>query len=96
MKDVFSVVVRPLLTEKTTDVGGQAHRYCFEVKSAANKIEIRQAVEQLFGVKVASVRTLVQRGKEKRFGKFHGRRSNWKKAYVTLQEGHEIDLLANS
>lgn len=96
MKDVFSVVVRPLLTEKTTDAGGSGRLYCFQVKSAANKIEIRQAVEQLFGVKVATVRTLVQRGKEKRFGRFHGQRSNWKKAYVTLQDGHEIDLLAGS
>lgn len=96
MKDLFNIVVRPILTEKTTAQGDDESRYCFQVNADANKIEIRQAVEKLFGVKVVGVRTLRQRGKVKRFGRFHGKRSNWKKAYVTLAEGHNIDLLAGA
>lgn len=96
MKDLFDVVVRPVLTEKTAGVGDGLNQYCFEVLPGANKVEIRRAVESLFGVQVTGVRTLIQRGKTKRFGRFHGKRSNWKKAYVTLAEGHEIDLLAGA
>ena len=92
MKDIYSAVIRPLLTEKATDAQESNNTYVFEVAPSTNKIEVRQAVEALFGVRVSAVRTLVQRGKAKRFGRYTGKRSNWKKAYVTLAEGDEIDL----
>lgn len=96
MRDLFNVIVRPVLTEKTTSLGEEQRQYCFEVKREANKVEIRQAIEKLFGVKVVDVRTAIQRGKEKRFGRHVAQRSNWKKAYVTLAEGNDIDLLASA
>jgi large subunit ribosomal protein L23 len=66
--------------------------YLFEVGTGANKIQIRQAVESVFGVRVDDVRTLNVRGKNKRFGRHTGKRSNWKKAYVTLAEGNTLDF----
>ena len=96
MKDIFSVIVKPILTEKTTLLGEENRQFCFQVKPEANKIEIGQAVEKLFGVKVSKVRTTIQRGKAKRFGRYYGQRSNWKKAYVTLAEGYDLDLLAGA
>jgi large subunit ribosomal protein L23 len=59
---------------------------------SANKVQISKAVKSFYGVDVDDVRTMIVRGKVKRFGKHHGRRSNWKKAYVTLSEGHELNL----
>ena len=64
----------------------------FQVATDANKAEIKAAVEKLFDVKVADVRTVNMKGKTKRMGMRHGRRSDWKKAYVSLEQGHEIDL----
>ena len=102
------IVKRPLLTEKGTKLkesGGRSERQLegvepeklsskvlFEVAMDANKVEIRQAVEKLFGVRVADVHTQIVRGKEKRIGRWVGRRSNWKKAIVTLAEGATIDF----
>lgn len=94
MKDVFGVIVRPLLSEKNETFREALNQYGFEVRLEANKIEIKRAVEQLFGVKVLSVRTLIQRGKSKRFGRYQGQRSNWKKAYVTLEKDQSLDLLS--
>jgi large subunit ribosomal protein L23 len=69
--------------------------YLFEVSDAANKIEVKRAVESLYGVKVVDVRTLRVRGKSKRFGRFEGKRSNWKKAYIKLAEGHSLPLFGS-
>ena len=108
MRAPREIVKRPLLTEKGTklkEAGGRAEhqmagltpeqlrsKVLFEVAMDANKIEIRHAVEKLFGVRVADVHTQVVRGKEKRIGRWVGRRSNWKKAIVTLAEGGTIDF----
>ncbi|HKI84759.1 MAG TPA: 50S ribosomal protein L23 [Candidatus Krumholzibacteria bacterium] len=92
MKDLSQVLIRPVVTEKTTDISEQTNKYVFEVAIAANKHEIRQAVEKFFGVKVLDVRTMRMHGKPKRMGRYQGRRPNWKKAIVTLQTDDKIDL----
>ncbi|MCC7415956.1 MAG: 50S ribosomal protein L23 [Acidobacteria bacterium] len=84
------VIRRPLITEKTSILREDGRTIVFEVAMAANKIEIRRAIEQLLGAKVAGVRTSVTHGKVKRQGRFAGRRSDWKKAYVTLREGQKM------
>lgn len=91
--DLYRVIQRPILTEKSTHLQTATNTYAFAVSRGANKVEIKSAVEQLFGVKVAAVRTMVVRGKPKRFGRFTGQRPNWKKAYVTLLAGERIDVL---
>jgi len=83
MKSVYDIILRPVLTEKTYDSIADK-RYCFEVDVHAGKTEIKAAVEEIFGVKVASVNTLRQEGKLKRQGRTQGRRPERKKAYVTL------------
>ena len=85
MKDLTRVIVRPVVTEKTTDMG-ESQKSVFEVATAANKIEIKQAVEQYFGVKVTGVRTMNVKGKPKRQGRFEGKRPDWKKAWVVLKK----------
>jgi large subunit ribosomal protein L23 len=92
MKSVYDVVRRPVISEKSAALAEVAGKYVFEVAGPANKIEIRKAVEQLFNVKVRSVRTAVMHGKLKRVGRFEVKRSNWKKAIVTLAEGQKIDF----
>jgi large subunit ribosomal protein L23 len=84
------VIRRPITTEKTTVIREEGLTLVFQVANAANKIDIRRAVEQLFGSKVESVRTSVAHGKVKRQGKYSGRRSDWKKAYVKLREGEKL------
>jgi large subunit ribosomal protein L23 len=99
------IVKRPLLTEKGTrlkDHGGAPvgtfseedlkPQVLFEVALDANKIEIKQAIEALFSVKVVDVHTQIMRGKDKRIGRFQGRRPNWKKAIVTLAAGNKIEF----
>lgn len=89
---LYQVLKRPLVTEKTNALRDTKNDYAFEVASNANKVEIRQAVETLFGVKVKSVRTAVVRGKYRRTRQGLGQRPNWKKAIVTLIEGQSIEL----
>jgi large subunit ribosomal protein L23 len=93
MRDPRAVLVRPLMTEKSMQQKEEFHTVTFEVALDANKVEIRQAVEKVFNVKVAAVRTASHEGKWKRMGKFEGRRRSWKKAVVTLQPGHKIELV---
>lgn len=105
MRDPQSIIRRPLLTEKSArlrETGGAteghaegdayAQQVVFEVARDANKIEIRSAVQALFKVTVTGVRTLVVRGKHKRVGRFAGRRPSWKKAFVTLKPGDNIEF----
>jgi len=92
MKPLYEIIRKPLITEKANLLKDAAQVVAFEVARSANKIEIKQAVEKAFNVKVKSVNTIQQRGKVKRLGLNLGQRSNWKKAYVTLQEGHNIDF----
>jgi len=89
---IYQVLKRPLVTEKTNGLRETKNDYAFEVATDANKIEIRQAVESLFGVKVKSVRTCIARGKFRRTRKGFGQKPNWKKAVVTLHEGETIEL----
>jgi len=91
--EMRNILVRPLVTEKSTGaVNEQNNTYVFEVGLKATKEDIKIAIEQYFGVKVDTVRTLIVRGKEKRFGRFMGKRSNWKKAYIRLAAGDSIDI----
>jgi large subunit ribosomal protein L23 len=97
----WDIIRRPRLTEKSTRLREEAERwqksgetFVFEVHPSANKIQIRQAVEQIFDVKVEHVRTVNVRGKKRRYGRFLGTRADWKKAYVTLKPGSKtIDFL---
>ena len=84
------VIRRPLITEKTTIIREAGNILVFEVAREANKIDIRRAVEQLLGSKVASVRTLLTHGKIKRQGRYSGQRPDWKKAYVRLRSGEKL------
>jgi len=90
----FDIIKRPLLTEKSAVLGdAQKQSYIFEVKLNATKEDVREAVEKVFDVKVESVNTVIVSGKVKRVGRTLGKRSTWKKAYVTLKEGHHINLV---
>ena len=86
------VVQGPIITEKGTLVNELGNQVVFRVHPHANKVEIRQAIESLFKVRVEKVRTTRQLGKIRRVGKHMGRRPDWKKAYVTLAEGSRIDF----
>ncbi len=92
-RDPRNVLVKPLMTEKSMQQKEELNAITFKVSVDANKVEIRQAVEKVFNVKVATVRTAFHEGKWKRMGKFEGRRPGWKKAVVTLAPGHKIDLV---
>ncbi len=92
MRDARAILKRPLLTEKATIAREVANEYVFEVARDANRIQIKDAVESRFDVKVAGVRTVSVRGKIKRMGMHQGKRADWKKAYITLAEGSTIDL----
>jgi large subunit ribosomal protein L23 len=84
------VIRRPLVTEKTTLLREDGKTVVFEVAREANKIDVKRAVEKLLGAKVGGVRTANTQGKLKRQGRFVGRRSDWKKAYVTLKDGQKL------
>jgi large subunit ribosomal protein L23 len=85
-----SVIRRPLVTEKTSNARANAEILVFEVAPEATKIEVKQAIQQLFGAKVASVKTQIMHGKFKRQGRFVGQRSDWKKAWVRLKAGEKV------
>lgn len=90
---LMKVLLAPLVSEKTARLADGNRQFAFRVLTDATKPEIRQAVELMFEVKVANVQVTNMKGKTKRFGQMNGRRANWKKAYVTLQEGHDIDFM---
>ena len=87
MRNIHEVIIRPVMTEKSTDQLDKHNAYTFVVDVDANQLEIARAVETLFKVKVKNVRTMQYRGKERRVGRHIGRRAAWKKAVVTLREG---------
>jgi large subunit ribosomal protein L23 len=94
MAELHKILIRPLKTEKCLgDIMVSNNTYVFEVGMSSNKPQIKRAVEQLFDVEVDKVRTLIVRGKIKRFGRHQGKRSNWKKAYIKLATGHSIESL---
>jgi len=90
--NIYSVIKKPHVTEKTALGSEKSNTVSLVVDRDANKIEIKKAVEELFKVGVTDVRTVNVAGKVKRVGKNIGKRSNWKKAYVTIQEGQSIDF----
>jgi large subunit ribosomal protein L23 len=90
---LLNVLLEPHVSEKATRASEQGNQVVFKVRPDATKAEIGKAVEMVFEVKVEHVQVVNQKGKAKRFGAHHGRRSNWKKAYVRLAAGQTIDFL---
>jgi large subunit ribosomal protein L23 len=90
---LMKVLLSPLVSEKSTRIADANSQYVFKVLPDASKPEIRKAVELMFDVKVKGVQVTNMRGKVKRFGQSIGKRADWKKAYVTLAEGHDIDFM---
>nr|WP_305888726.1 50S ribosomal protein L23 [Methylomonas sp. SURF-2] len=87
-----NIISAPIVSEKSAIVADKGNQFVFKVAKTATKLQIKNAVELMFEVKVDSVRVLNVKGKVKRFGRTLGKRSDWKKAYVKLQSGHNIEL----
>ena len=92
MKDSYSILKQPLITEKSNLLKEELNQIVFEVDKKANKIEIKEAVEKLFKVNVIKVHTINMQGKIKRLGRSRGKKPDWKKAIVTLKEGEHVDF----
>ncbi len=90
IKDPHQIILRPLITEKSTYLKERNREICFEVHPKANKIEVKEATEKLFKVKVERVRIQNMKGKRRRVGRTEGRKKDWKKAYVKLKEGEKM------
>jgi large subunit ribosomal protein L23 len=93
-QQVYKVLLAPRVTEKATLAADDGNQFVFKVTKDSNKSQIKDAVEQLFKVKVKSVQVLNVKGKVKRFGQRFGKRPDWKKAVVRLHEGHDIDFMS--
>jgi large subunit ribosomal protein L23 len=95
----MEIIHRPIITEKMTELGEKLNRYAFVVDRRANKLEIKQAIEQLYGVQVIAINTANYRGKVKsrgtKSGIIYGKTNDYKKAFVTLAEGETIDFYSN-
>ena len=96
MKSPQDVIRAPLISEKGTQLTESANQVLFKVRPDANKIEVKQAIETLFKVKVVQVRMARYLGKVRRIGRNIGRRPDWKKAYVTLKDGDKIDFFGGA
>jgi large subunit ribosomal protein L23 len=92
MKNPYNILKKPLITEKSNVMKEELNQIAFAVDTRANKIEIKDAVKKLFNVHVLKVRTFNMLGKRKRLGRSEGKKSDWKKAIVTLKEGERIDF----
>ena len=90
--DLYSVIKRPLVTEKTTIARDEDNKYVFEVNRKATKIDIRNAVEKIFKVKVVGVRTINVTGKKKKLGRTVGKGKDWKKVIITLPPGSNVEI----
>ncbi len=90
MKHPREIIISPVLTEKSGTQLSNNNSYTFKVSTAANKIEIKKAIEKIFSVVVTDVNTIRMNGKIKRMGRFEGKRPDWKKAIVTLKKGYTI------
>lgn len=93
MSNAYNILVRPVVTEKATGLM-EGNKVVFRVKHDATKPQIKEAVQRLFGVKVAGVNTMIMPGKQRRVGRFVGRTKSYKKAIITLREGENLDLFA--
>ncbi|MCK4404734.1 MAG: 50S ribosomal protein L23 [candidate division Zixibacteria bacterium] len=92
MNDPRMIIKMPLVSEKSTNLRVDQNKYVFKVDRKANKLQIKMAVEELFGVQVVDVTTMMTHGRPKRLGRFEGRRPDWKKAIVKLKKGETIEL----
>lgn len=92
LTNVYTTILSPIISEKSNRVGEQSNQYVFEVAVSSNKKEVKSAVEKLFDVKVENVQILNVKGKTKAFKGKPGKRSDWKKAYVRVQQGQLIDF----
>lgn len=90
-KDAYKVLIRPLVTEKATDLA-VLNKYCFEVAQNANKIEIKKAIKSLYGLEPVDIKIINLRGKRIRYGRVSGKKKNWKKAIITLKQGDKIEI----
>ena len=90
---LINVLIGPHVSEKASNVAESSNQVVFKVRVGSTKNEIKKAVEMMFEVKVDAVQVMNVKGKKKRFGQTMGKRKNWKKAYVTLAEGHDIDFV---
>ncbi len=96
MRTEYDIILRPILSERSTFLQERENAYTFEVAKDATKIQVKKAVEKIFGVKVKSVRTINVKGKKKRLGRFEGKRRDWKKAIVYLADKEQkIDFFDN-
>jgi large subunit ribosomal protein L23 len=93
-QDLIRVLQAPIISEKSTLASEKEKRFVFRVRKTSTKSQIKRAVELMFNVQVDSVHVLIVKGKAKRFGRFMGERSDWKKAYVKLKPGFDIELSA--
>lgn len=94
--EMREVLVRPLINEKSTQLKEKLNQYVFQVALKASKVDVKAAVEKVFNVKVTDVRTSINHGKKRRVGQTIGRRSNWKRAVVTVAQGQTIDFFAQA
>ena len=92
MKTSYDIIRKPIITEKSSSLIDKNLQYTFEVDPRANKIEIKEAIEKIFNVKVTAIRTLNAKPKKRRVGRYTGLTNRYKKAIVTLAEGQTIDL----
>ncbi len=93
MKSIYEIIKSPLITEKSTELGERHNKYVFKVDCDANKIEIRNAIEKIFKVKIKKVNTVKLQGKKKRVRLVEGKTPDWKKAIITLREGNKIEFI---
>jgi len=95
----MSIIIKPIITEKMTQMGEKLNRYGFKVDKRANKLQIKQAIKEIYGVEIADINTMVYRGKSKtrysKTGFINGKSNNYKKAIVTLAKGESIDFYSN-
>lgn len=92
--NLSNVIKAPVVSEKSTVAAENDNRFVFKVANQATKLQVKKSVELMFNVEVEKVQLLNVKGKTKRFGRFMGKRSDWKKAYVKLKPGHDIDFSA--
>ena len=93
MKSIYEVIKGTWITEKGTELGEKQNKYVFKVGCNVNKIEIRNAIEKIFNVKIEKVNTVKLQGKKKRVRKVEGKTPDWKKAVITLKEGSKIEFI---
>ncbi|MFW5980749.1 MAG: 50S ribosomal protein L23 [Halanaerobiaceae bacterium] len=93
MKNPHDIIIRPIISEQSMKLMESNNTYAFEVAKNSNKIEIRKAIQEIFNVEVENVNTMNMRGKKRRMGRTEGKKPDWKKAYVKLPEGENIEVV---